>query len=99
LGNCSRENYTQLETRGLTGYIPAHGMLKAERMGFTYDNARDSYTCSQSNQLTFHKVFVDPEEHAKNRYMVKASDCKSSPIREQCKSQEGQGEATTSYAP
>jgi transposase len=84
-GYCSGENYEQLEARGLTGYIPTHGMYKAERTGFTYDAASDSYTCSQGNQLTFHKVFVDPEGHAKKRYMAKASDCKRYPIREQCK--------------
>jgi hypothetical protein len=61
-GYCSGENYEQLEVRGLTGYIPAHGMYKAERTGFTYDAASDSYTCSQGNQLTFHKVFVDPKD-------------------------------------
>ena len=84
-GYCSGENYEQLEARGLTGYIPAHGMYKAERTGFTYDAASDSYTCSQGNQLTFDKVFVDPEGHAKKRYLAKAADCKRCPIREQCK--------------
>ncbi|QKG54998.1 transposase [Hymenobacter sp. BRD67] len=84
-GYCSGENYEQLEARGLTGYIPAHGMYKTERTGFIYDVVSDSYTCSQGKQLTFHKVFVDSEGHAKKRYMAKAADCKSCPIREQCK--------------
>jgi hypothetical protein len=84
-GYSSGENYEQLEARGLTGYIPAHGMYKAERTGFTYDAASDSYTCSQGKQLTFHKVFVDSEGHAKKRYMAKTADCQSCPIREQCK--------------
>jgi transposase len=84
-GYCSGENYEQLEARGLIGYILAHGMYKTERAGFTYDVASDSYTCSQGKLLTFHKVFVDPEGHAKKRYMAKASDCQSCPIREQCK--------------
>lgn len=84
-GYCSGENYEQLEARGLTGYIPAHGMYKTERMGFTYDAVSDSYTCSQGNQLSFDKVFVDPEGHAKKRYLAKAADCKRCPIGEQCK--------------
>jgi transposase len=84
-GYCSAENYEQLEARGLTGYIPAHGMYKTERTGFTYDAASDSYTCSQGKLLTFHKVFVNSEGHAKKRYMAKTADCKSCPIREQCK--------------
>ncbi|RZK32059.1 MAG: IS1182 family transposase, partial [Hymenobacter sp.] len=81
----SGENYEHLEVRGLTGYIPAHGMYKAERTGFTYDAASDSYTCSQGKLLTFHKVFVDSEGHAKKRYMAKTADCQSCPLREQCK--------------
>lgn len=84
-GYCSGENYEYLEARGLTGYIPAHGGYKAERTGFTYDVARDCYTCSQGKQLTFHKQFVDPQGNAKKRYMAKASDCQSCPLREQCK--------------
>ncbi|OGX90870.1 hypothetical protein BEN49_05975 [Hymenobacter coccineus] len=55
-GYCSGENYDQLEAHGLIGYIPAHGMYKAERAGFTYDGVTDSYTCSQGKQLTFQKV-------------------------------------------
>jgi transposase len=84
-GYSSGENYEHLEARGLTGYIPAHGMYKAERTGFAYDAASDSYTCSQGKLLTFHKVFVDSEGHAKKRYMAKTADCQSCPIREQCK--------------
>jgi hypothetical protein len=79
------ENYEHLEAYGITGYIPAHSMYKAERTGFTYDAANDSYTCSQGKQLTFHKVFVDLEGHAKKRYMAKAADCQHWPLREQCK--------------
>jgi transposase len=80
-GYCSGENYEHLEASGITGYIPAHGMYKTERTGFTYDAASDSYTCSQGKLLTFHKVFVDSEGYAKKRYMAKTADCKSSPIR------------------
>ena len=41
-GYGSGENYAQLEVRGLTGYIPAHGKYKVEHAGFTYDAARDN---------------------------------------------------------
>lgn len=86
-GYCSGENYEQLEARGLTGYIPAHGGYQAERPGFTYDATQDRYTCRQGKQLTFHKQFVDPQGNVKNRYMAKASDCKVCPLAEQCKGQ------------
>jgi len=84
-GYSSGENYEHLEVRGLTGYIPAHGKYKVERTGFTYDAASDRYICSQGKQLTFHKIFVDLEGHAKKRYMAKAADCQHCPLGEQCK--------------
>ncbi|MBC6607002.1 IS1182 family transposase [Hymenobacter sp. BT188] len=84
-GYCSGENYEQLEVRGLTGYIPAHGGYKSEHAGFTYDAATDSYTCRQGKQLPFNKIFVDPQGNAKKRYMAKAAECKICPLAEQCK--------------
>ncbi|UOQ69312.1 transposase [Hymenobacter volaticus] len=84
-GYSSGENYEQLEERGLTGYIPAHGKYKVEHAGFTYDAARDRYTCSQSKQLTFDKVFVDAQGNPKKRYMAKAAECKVCPLAAQCK--------------
>ena len=86
-GYGSGENYEQLEVRGLTGYIPAHGKYQVEHAGFTYDAATDSYTCSQGKHLLFDKVFVDAQGNPKKRYMAQTSDCKICPIREQCKGQ------------
>lgn len=84
-GYSSGENYEQLEARGLTSYIAAHGKYKAERAGFTYDAARDSYTCSQGKQLAFDQVIMDRQNTLKKRYMAQASDCKHCPLAAQCK--------------
>jgi hypothetical protein len=84
-GYSSGENYAQLEGRGLTGYIAAHGKYKAERAGFTYDAAGDSYTCSQGKQLAFDQVIIDRQNTRKKRYMAQASDCKHCPLAAQCK--------------
>jgi transposase len=84
-GYCSGENYEQLEVRGLTGYIPAHGGYKGEHPGFIYDVVTDSYTCGQGKQLVFDQVYVDAQGNAKKRYMAKARECKVCPLAEQCK--------------
>jgi transposase len=84
-GYSSGENYAQLEARGLTGYIAAHGKYKAERAGFTYDATRDSYTCSQGKELTFDQLVVDRQGNPKKRYWAKATDCKHCPLAVQCK--------------
>ena len=84
-GYSSGENYEQLEERGLTGYIPAHGKYKVEHTGFRYDAVRDRYTCSQGKHLLFDKVFVDAQGNPKKRYMAKAAECKVCPLAAQCK--------------
>ncbi|WP_133272541.1 IS1182 family transposase [Hymenobacter radiodurans] len=84
-GYSSGENYEQLEKRGLTGYIPAHGKYKAEHAGFTYDAVTDRYTCSQGKQLVFDKLILDRQGNPKKRYWAKAADCKHCPLAAQCK--------------
>jgi hypothetical protein len=53
------KNYTQLESRGLVGYIPPHGGYKEQRPGFTYDARTDSYVCGQGKRLAFDRRIVD----------------------------------------
>ncbi|RPD44108.1 hypothetical protein DNI29_22180 [Hymenobacter sediminis] len=84
-GYSSGENYKQLEARGLTGYIPAHGKYKAEHTGFTYDTGHDRYICRQGKYLTFDKQIVDAQGNPKKRYMAKAAECKVCPLAAQCK--------------
>jgi transposase len=84
-GYSSGENYEQLESRGLNGFIPPHGKYKVERSDFRYDAKSDSYTCSQGKRLAFDKLLIDKQGNPKKRYLAKGSDCKGCPISEQCK--------------
>jgi len=84
-GYSSGENYAQLESRGLLGFIPPHGKYKAQRPGFTYDVLSDSYFCSQGKRLAFDRLVVDRQGNAKNRYLAKAADCRHCPIKVTCK--------------
>jgi len=84
-GYSSGENYAQLESRGLLGFIPPHGKYKTQRSGFTYDVLSDSYFCSQGKRLAFDRLVVDRQGNAKNRYLAKAADCRHCPVNVACK--------------
>lgn len=84
-GYGSGENYAQLESRGLVGYIPPHGGYKEQRPGFTYDVHTDSYVCSQGKRLAFDRRIVDRQGNAKNRYMAHRTDCRNCPVNVACK--------------
>jgi transposase len=84
-GYSSGENYAQLKSWHLLGFIPPHGKYKAQRPGFTYEAASDSYVCSQGKRLPFERQIVDRQGNVKNRYMAKPADCRHCPIKVQCK--------------
>jgi transposase len=84
-GYSSGENYANLESRGLRGFIPPHGKYKEQRPGFTYDALTDSYYCSQGKRLAFDRLVVDRQGNARHRYMAKRADCRSCPVNVACK--------------
>jgi transposase len=84
-GYSSGENYAQLESWRLLAFIPPHGKYKAQRPGFTYEAASDSYVCSHGKRLAFERQIVDRQGNVKKRYLAKATDCRHCPIKVQCK--------------
>jgi hypothetical protein len=83
-GYSSGENYQYLENRGITPYIPIHGQFAVEREGFTYDEQKDSFICSQGKRLPFGRYFIDREYHLRKTYRASRRDCNQCPIRETC---------------
>ena len=94
-GYGSGENYAQLESRGLMGYIPPHGGYKEQRPGFTYDVHTDSYVYSQGKRLAFDRRIVDRQGNAKNRYMAHRTDCRKYPVNVACKGKSPQENGCT----
>jgi transposase len=84
-GYSSGENYAQLESWGLVGFIPPHGKYKEQRPGFTYEALSNSYYCSQGKRLAFDRLVVDRQGNARNRYLAKAADCRHCPVSVACK--------------
>jgi hypothetical protein len=83
-GYSSGENYQYLENKGITPYIPIHGQFAVEREGFTYDEQKDAFICSQGKVLPFGRYFVDREYHLRKTYRASRRDCNQCPIREAC---------------
>jgi IS5 family transposase len=83
-GYSSGENYQYLENRGITPYIPIHGQFAVEREGFTYDEQKDAFICSQGKVLPFGRYFIDREYHLRKTYRASRRDCNQCHIREAC---------------
>ncbi len=83
-GYSSGENYQYLENSGITAYIPIHGQFAVEREGFTYDEQKDAFICSQGKVLPFGRYFVDREYHLRKTYRASRRDCNQCAIREAC---------------
>lgn len=82
-GYSSGSNYADMEERGVTAYIPAHGTFKGGPDHFTYDEAGDYYSCLNGKQARFRKVFKEKGTE-KRQYATRRSDCRDCPIKEGC---------------
>lgn len=73
-----------LENNNITGYIPNNGLYQPEREGFTYDEQKDQYTCSQGAILKYKRTFTTKEGYCRKEYQGSSQDCSTCSIREQC---------------
>lgn len=87
-GFSSGENYSELETMNIEGFIPVHGGYKPKREGFDYDATTDSYTCSQGQKLEFVHI-GKAGGYYKKRYYSRKKLCDSCPKRVGCVGKRG----------
>jgi hypothetical protein len=83
-GYSSGEIYQYLENRAITAYIPIHGTFSVERDGFSYDEKKDAFICSQGKEVIFTRLYIDRNGYPKKTYRLSRTICKVCPIREQC---------------
>lgn len=84
-GYSSGENYAFLEDRNLKSFIPPHGTYKGCPDGFSYNEAKDHYVCSQGKVVPFKKVFYETKNHTKKKeYRASKKVCIDCPVRSQC---------------
>jgi len=73
-----------LEDNHITGYIPNLGSYKTDREGFTYDQQKDEYVCSQGVSLPFRRMASGKAGRYKKLYNSSKEDCINCPVRSQC---------------
>ena len=87
-GYTSADNYHALEQQGITPYIPVSGKYKSMEQhaaeGFIYNKEKDCFTCKNNKQLKFNKHYTDSNGLEKKRYLSRARDCKTCPLRTGC---------------
>jgi len=82
-GYSSGANYANMEQRGLTAYIPAHGTFKGGPDGFEYDEEGDYYGCRNGKRARFRKVSLERGREVR-QYATRRADCRGCPYQEDC---------------
>jgi len=72
----------------LNAYIPIHGSYKPTREGFSYDEHKDVYRCSQGEELAFRQMSKSGGYY-KKRYLSEKKKCDKCPVRTKCVGKRG----------
>ena len=84
-GYCSGENLRDLESRGITPYIPTQKQVNATGgftiEKFTYDEEKDLFICLNNKELKFQSY---DNKKQSNRYVSKKEDCRGCPLKQKC---------------
>ncbi|MGI4803306.1 MAG: transposase [Janthinobacterium lividum] len=83
-GYSSGSNYSFLEQKHVTGWIPASGLYKPVVPGFTYSNENDEYTCSAGKPLPFKGFDHSADGRLLKNYWAASKDCNSCPLKPSC---------------
>ena len=82
-GYSSGDNYADMESRGLTAYIPPHGTYKGGPDNFIYDQAGDYFLCPNQKKAIFRKI-KEEKGALKRHYATKRADCRGCAFKEDC---------------
>ncbi|MGI4749888.1 MAG: transposase [Janthinobacterium lividum] len=83
-GYSNRSNYSFLEQKGVTGWVPVFGMFKPVVPGFTYNKENDKYTCMAGKPLPFKGFDHIADGRLLKNYWVASKDCNSCPLKPSC---------------
>ncbi len=82
-GYSSGYNYADMESRGLTAYIPPHGTFKGGSDEFSYNEEADHYACRNGKHARFRKIIIEKGREVR-QYATRRSDCRGCPFKEGC---------------
>jgi hypothetical protein len=83
-GYANGYNYSLLERKGVTGWVPVFGQYKPEIEGFPYNKEKDEYSCPMNKPLPFKGFYTDPDGAVFKNYWAAAKDCKVCPMKANC---------------
>jgi hypothetical protein len=83
-GYSNGSNYSFLEQKGVTGWVPVFGMYKPVVPGFTYNKENDEYTCSAGKPLPFKGFDHSADGRLLKNYWTASKDCNSCPLKSSC---------------
>jgi hypothetical protein len=83
-GYSNGSNYSFLEQRKITGWIPVFEKYKAEIEGFPYNKEEDEYSCPMNRPLPFKGFHTNLEGTVLKNYWAATKDCKVCPMKSSC---------------
>ena len=83
-GYSNGSNYSFLEQKGITGWIPTFGMYKPILPGFTYNQEKDEYICPAGKPVPFKKFDHTDDGRLLKQYWTASKDCKTCPLKSSC---------------
>ena len=83
-GYSNGSNYSFLEQKGITGWVPVFGMFKPVVPGFTYNKENDEYTCSAGKPLPFKGFDHTADGRVLKNYWTASKDCNNCPLKSSC---------------
>jgi transposase len=81
---CSAQALQACEQKNITAYIPNFGQYKSSREGFTYDQQKDQFVCTQGVVLPLKKIRQTDRAQWVKVYRSSTHDCKGCSLRASC---------------
>jgi len=83
-GYSNGSNYSFLEQKGITGWVPVFGMYKPVVPSFIYNQETDEYTCPAGKPLPFKGFGHTDDGRLLKKYWSAPKDCKVCPLKSSC---------------
>ncbi|WP_229663664.1 transposase [Pedobacter quisquiliarum] len=83
-GYSNGSNYSFLEQRNITGWIPVFGKYKPEIEGFPYNKEKDEYSCPMNRPLPFKGFHTNLDGTVLKNYWAASKECTVCRMKSTC---------------
>ena len=77
-------NYSLLEQKGITGWVPVFGKYKLVIEGFPYNKEKDEYSCPMNKPLPFKGLYKNLDDTLLKYYSASGKDCRTCHMKSSC---------------